>query len=176
VSDEYLTKGKQMAEKTRRQFLKGIGATALGVAAISGLSSLPGFAGSDDKSEAGESSAEESICMGDARLIFSCSGAADVGEIADRVSRKLTKEKVGKMYCMVGIGAQVDKIIETTKAAEELLAIDGCPVACASKCLKQAGFEPKVVSLAELGFAKGKSPADEANVESALSKVKDALT
>lgn len=165
-----------MAEKTRRQFLKGMGATALGMAAISGLSSLPGFAVSDDKSKAEKSDVDESICMGDARLIFSCSGAADVGEIADRVSRQLTKEKVGKMFCMVGIGAHVDKIIEVTKAAEEVLAIDACPVACVSKCLKHAGFEPKVVSLAKLGFAKGKSPATEANIESALSKVKDALT
>ena len=165
-----------MAKKTRRQFLKGTGAVVLGAAAISGLSSLPSFAGPDDKSEVDKSSADESICKGDTRLIFSCSGAADVGEIADRVSRKLTKEKVGKMYCLVGIGAQVDKIIETTKAAEELLAIDGCPVACASKCLKHAGFEPRVVSLAEFGFAKGKSPAHEANIASTLSKVKDALT
>ena len=165
-----------MAGKTRRQFLKGMGAAALGAAAISGLSSLPSFAGSDDKSEADKTSTDESICKGDARLIFSCSGAVDVGEIADRVSRELTKEKVGKMYCLAGIGAQVDKIIETTKAAEELLAIDGCPVACAAKCLRHAGFEPKVISLAELGFAKGKSPANEANIASALSKVKDALT
>ena len=164
-----------MAEKTRRQFLRDMGVAALGVAAVSELSSLPSFAGSDDKSETDKGSAEESICKGDARLIFSCSGAVDVGEIADRVSRKLTKEKVGKMYCLAGIGAQVDKIIETTKAAEELLAIDGCPVACVSKCLKNAGFEPKVISLAELGFAKGKSPATEANIDSAISKVKEAL-
>ncbi len=114
-------------------------------------------------------------CLFEARLIFSCSGAADVGEIADRVSRQLTKEKVGKMYCTVGIGAQVDKITETAKAAGELLAIDGCPVACASKCLKKAGFEPKVIGLPEMGFAKGKSPATKANIESALFKVKKAL-
>ena len=164
-----------MAEKTRREFIKNMGAATLSITAVSALSSLPSFAGPDDKSEAGSSSVDESICKGDARLIFSCSGAADVGEIADRASRKLTKEKVGKMYCLAGIGAQIDKIIETTKAAEELLAIDGCPVACASKCLKNAGFAPEVISLAEMGFEKGKSPASEANVESALSKIKGAL-
>ena len=164
-----------MAEETRRQFLKGMGATALGVAAITSLSSLPGFAESDSKSEADKSSVDESICKGDKRLIFACSGAADVGEISDRVSRILTKEKVGKMYCLGGIGAKIDKIIEVTKAAEEQLAIDGCPVGCASKCLKQAGFEPKVIALAELGFAKGKSPANEENIASALSKIKEAL-
>ncbi len=80
------------------------------------------------------------------------------------------------MYCLGGIGAHVEKIIETTKMAEEVVAIDGCPVACVSKCLKHTGFEPKVIGLAKLGFAKGKSPANEANIESALSKVKQALT
>ena len=165
-----------MAEKTRRQFIKGMGAAALGTVALAGLSSLPSFAGSDDKSEADEVKIDESICKGDARLFFSCSGAADVGEIADRVSRKLTKEKVGKMYCTAGIGAHVDKIIEVTKAAEELVAIDACPAACASECLKHAGFEPKVISLSELGFVKGKSPANEANIKDALSKVISAMT
>ena len=35
-------------------------------------------------------------------LIFSCSGAADVGEIADRAARKLTRERMGKMFCLAG--------------------------------------------------------------------------
>ena len=165
-----------MAENTRRDFIKNMGAAALGITAVSALSSLPSLAASDEKGEESKSSIDESICKGDKRLIFSCSGAADVGEIADRASRQLTKEKIGKMYCTVGVGAQVEKIIEVTKAAEELLAIDGCPAACASKCLKKAGFEPKVFSLAEMGFEKGKSPANEANIKGALSKIKEALS
>ena len=163
-----------MGESTRRDFIKNLGAAAIGITAVSAMSSLPGFASEEGKADTG--AADESICKGGKRLIFSCSGAADVGEIADKVSRQLTKENVGKMYCTVGVGAGVEKIIETTKAAEELMAIDGCPVACASKCLKNAGFEPKVISLAEMGFEKGKSPANEANVGNALSKIKEALS
>jgi uncharacterized metal-binding protein len=164
-----------MARGTRRDFIKNIGTGAIGITAVSAMGSLTGLAASE-KSNADKGTIDESICKGDKRLIFPCSGAADVGEIADRVSRQLTKEKVGKMYCTVGIGAQIDKIIETTKAAEELLAIDGCPVACASKCLKKAGFDPKIFDLAKMGFKKGKSPANEANIESALSKIKEALS
>ena len=93
-----------MAEKTRRQFIKGMGTAALSAAAISGLSSLPSFAGSDDKSEADEISIDESICKGDARLIFSCSGAADVGEIAsprqhiEASPPKHTSQKMGQGF------------------------------------------------------------------------------
>ena len=31
-------------------------------------------------------------CSGGPKLIFACSGVADVGEIADKAARKLTKE------------------------------------------------------------------------------------
>jgi uncharacterized metal-binding protein len=118
---------------------------------------------------------DEAICMGDARLIFSCSGAADVGEIADRIGRQLMKARIGKMFCTVGIGAGIEKIIEVTKTAEEVLTIDGCSVACSEKCLKKSGFEPKAVNLGKLGFVKGESPATTENIEKAFSKVADAL-
>ena len=42
----------------------------------------------------------QSTCGGGPRLIFACSGASDVGEIADRAARKLSREGVGKMYCI----------------------------------------------------------------------------
>lgn len=37
------------------------------------------------------------------RLIYSCSGCADVGEIADQVARKLTRDGYGKMTCLASI-------------------------------------------------------------------------
>ena len=165
-----------MADETRRQFIKDMGTVALGTIAISGLVSLSSLADSDDKEKLDKSGYEKSDVKRDARLIFACSGAADVGDISDRVARKLMKEGIGKMYCMTGIGAGVEKIIETTKAAEKLVAIDGCPMLCASKCLKKAGFESKVFSLAEMGFVKGQSPANEENIGKIFSKVKESLT
>lgn len=46
----------------------------------------------------------ECACGAAPRLIFACSGAADVGAIADQAARKLTREKVGSMFCLAGIG------------------------------------------------------------------------
>ena len=43
-------------------------------------------------------------CGSAPKLIFACSGAADVGAIADQAARKLTKDGAGKMYCLAGIG------------------------------------------------------------------------
>jgi len=98
-----------------------------------------------------------SCCSGErTRLLFACSGGSDVGELADRACRKLAERRQGKMYCLAGIGGKVAAIVKTTEAADELVAVDGCPVSCAAATLKRAGFDRfKHVVVTELGFAKG---------------------
>lgn len=100
------------------------------------------------------------------RLIFSCSGAADVGEVADRAARKLAREGAGKMACLAAIGARNPVVMDNTQHAGAILAIDGCPSACASKTLREAGFNGfDSLALASLGLQKGGSPAVADNVE-----------
>ena len=100
------------------------------------------------------------------KLIFACSGAADVGHIADLAARKLTHEGAGKMFCLAGIGGRVGGIMETTKSAAGILVIDGCPLDCARKTLEEGGFnEFEHVRLSDLGIEKGKSPVSEELVE-----------
>ena len=118
---------------------------------------------------------DKNTCCGGVRLVFPCSGAADVGGIADQVGRKITMEGLGRMYCLAGIGGQVEGILETTKQAEAIFTIDGCPVACATKALEHAGFRPRAISLKELGFVKGESPASDANIEAAFVKINSFL-
>lgn len=118
---------------------------------------------------------DKGTCCGGVSLVFPCSGAADVGSIADLVGRKMTQEGLARMYCLAGIGGHVEGILETTKQAEEVITIDGCPVACATKALEHVGFEPRAISLKELSFVKGESPANEANIEAAFVKVRDIL-
>lgn len=110
-------------------------------------------------------------CSGGPKLIFACSGAADVGEIADRAARKMAKEGVGKMFCTAGLGGRVGGILKTTEAASDILAIDGCPLNCTKASLEQAGFKDfKHLQLADLGLEKGKSPASSENVEKVVAK------
>ena len=98
-------------------------------------------------------SANPHECTGADKLIFACSGAADVGEISDRVARKLTRDGVGKMFCLVGIGGRVGGILDKTRAASRILAIDGCSLDCARKTLEQAGFtEFQHIRITDLGM------------------------
>ncbi len=100
------------------------------------------------------------------RLIFACSGAADVGHIADLAARKLTQQGCGRMYCLAGIGGRVPAILETTRTATAILAIDGCPQDCAKKSLEQAGLKDfHHLQLADLNFTKGQTPPTAERVE-----------
>jgi len=104
---------------------------------------------------------EKNACACEAapKLIFACSGAADVGAVADQAARKLTRDGAGKMYCLAGIGGRVSGIMATTESAARILVIDGCPLACAKHCLEQAGFKKyEHLQLADLGMDKGKTP------------------
>ena len=112
-------------------------------------------------------------CSGAPKLIFPCSGGSDVGAVSDRTARQLTREGKGKMYCLAGIGGRVAGILETTKAAGAILAIDGCEQDCARKTLELAGFAKVAhLRLSDLGMAKGQTPANDANVEKAAAKTR----
>jgi len=115
--------------------------------------------------------AQNNCCSGGPTLIFACSGAADVGEIADRTARRLTKDGLGKMFCLAGIGGRVSGIMKTTESASKILVIDGCTLNCVKNCLEQAGFNKFMhLQTADLGLEKGKSPATEENIAKVTQK------
>jgi uncharacterized metal-binding protein len=108
------------------------------------------------------------------KLIFACCGGSDLGEIADKTARKLTKDGVGQMFCTAGLGGRVGKVMKTTESAEKILAIDGCPFNCTKNSLLNAGFNKfSHLQITDLGFVKGSSPATEENVNKAAAKAKE---
>lgn len=110
------------------------------------------------------------------KLIFACSGAADVGQIADLAARRLTADGVGKMFCLAGIGGRVSGIMATTESAAAILAIDGCPLDCARKTLEQAGFAKfEHLRLTDLGMEKGKTPATDEQIAKVVHQGKSQL-
>ncbi len=108
---------------------------------------------------------ESKCCSGGPTLIFSCSGAADVGEIADRAARELTRRGTGKMFCLAGVGGRVPGILKKTGEASNILAVDGCDLDCVKHCLEQNGFTRfKHLRITDLGMQKGQSPATEESI------------
>lgn len=105
-------------------------------------------------------------CCGEVpKFVFACSGAADVGEIADRAARKLARDGAGRMFCIAGLGGDVGPMIDTTRQAAAVLAIDGCGTDCVKKTLQRHGFGDCLhVRVTDLGFEKGKSPAADGSI------------
>ena len=83
---------------------------------------------------------EECICKAEDIIFLPCSGGSNCGQIANQVAVKLTEEGVGNIYCLAGIGAHVDGMIESVKGAKRIVALDGCNVACAKKTIEHAGL------------------------------------
>jgi uncharacterized metal-binding protein len=121
-------------------------------------------------------SGQSNCCSGGPTLIFACSGAADVGQIADQAARKLSRDGAGRMFCMTGIGGRISGIMKTTESASKILAIDGCQLNCAKNTLEQAGFNKfEHLQLADLGLEKCNSPVTEENVSKVVARGKEML-
>ena len=111
------------------------------------------------------------MCQEAGVLIFPCSGASDVGELSDHVARKMAKCGQARMFCLAGIGAHIQGMVESVKAATKIIAIDGCQVACSKKTLEHPGFRPIVFNLKGMGFIKGKTKIDDGTIEQVLSQI-----
>jgi uncharacterized metal-binding protein len=113
----------------------------------------------------------ECACSGSSRLIFSCSGAADLGALSDQVTRKLAGDCKGKLFCTAVVGANISEKMSLIKTASEIMTVDGCSVLCAKKILENAGFSPKSYNLEALGFQKGKTEVNSASIDAAIGKI-----
>jgi uncharacterized metal-binding protein len=109
-------------------------------------------------------------------MILACSGASNVGQITNQAAVELTREGFGRMFCLAALGAHLDSFVQTAKKAEHLVAIDGCPVACAKRVLQHAEIPVHAyVLLYNLGIEKkmNTSPLPD-ELETVKRAVKDA--
>lgn len=92
-------------------------------------------------------------------LVFCCSGAADVGEIAHRAARLLDDRGVASRFCLAGIGGRVEAMLRKTRQARGVLVIDGCRTGCAHRAMEQAGLSGfAALCVGDLEFEKDQSP------------------
>jgi uncharacterized metal-binding protein len=83
---------------------------------------------------------ENSRCSGPQTVLFTCSGAANVGQIANQAAMELQTEGTGSMLCLAAVAGCDEKIIKCGKNAERVVGIDGCSSVCTKKTLEQAGI------------------------------------
>jgi len=99
--------------------------------------------------------AAKCACKGEEVVLLPCSGGSNCGQIANQAAVKLTEEGAGNIYCLAGIGAHIKGMVESARSAKRIVALDGCPVACAKKTIEHAGLVvTDWVCVTEEGIAK----------------------
>jgi uncharacterized metal-binding protein len=93
----------------------------------------------------GENSLQEKAtleceCKAEEIIFLPCSGGSNCGQIANQVAVNLDIEGIGRIYCLAGIGAHIDGMVESARGAKRIVAIDGCQVACAKKAIEHTGL------------------------------------
>ena len=102
--------------------------------------------------------AQECCTTNNNRMLLACSGGSNVGQLANQAAVELTQEGFGKMYCLVGIGAQLSNFVQSAKDAEAIVTIDGCSLGCAKAVLEQAKIPNKnYLVLTDIGIEKNKN-------------------
>lgn len=120
---------------------------------------------------------EKCSCCSENIAIFPCVGASNVGQLSNKIAIELDKKEIGNLMCTAGIGARASGIMKSAEASDRIIAIDGCPVNCASKTLELAGFKvDSHIIISEFGIKKTREKElKEDEVSEALKKTLEIL-
>ncbi|WP_269849170.1 putative zinc-binding protein [Methanosarcina horonobensis] len=69
---------------------------------------------------------EETKCScGSANVaLFPCAGAANVGQLSNKIAIELEKQGIGNLMCTAGIGARAPGLMKSAEASDRILTID----------------------------------------------------
>ena len=108
-------------------------------------------------------------------LVYSCSGCSSAAQTANLIAIKMDRQQIAEMSCIAGVGGDVIPLIKTAKSGRNIIAIDGCPLACCKHSLARHDVIPKFhFQLAEFDVPKKKgADPDPALFEKAYTLVLD---
>jgi uncharacterized metal-binding protein len=94
-------------------------------------------------------------------LIFTCAGAAHSGQVANRAGVQLAQQKLGKLFCVAAVAAEILEKMDRTRQATLRIAIDGCDDHCCRRVMEKAGVPVDVhVVVTDLGIEKSPAQPD----------------
>lgn len=76
-------------------------------------------------------------------IVYSCSGCSSAAQAANVMAIKMDREQLAEMSCIAGVGGDVKPLVKTAKSGRDIIAIDGCPLACSKSCLARHDVKPK---------------------------------
>lgn len=114
--------------------------------------------------------------INDLPLIYACSGSSTTAQITHKIALELDWEGKAEMSCIAGVGGGVKSKMRTALSGRKIIALDGCALNCAKKCLSKIGVKPTHhFTLTDLGMRKRYhepcSPMDYENARKAIEQV-----
>ncbi|MFO8132664.1 MAG: putative zinc-binding protein [Thermoplasmatota archaeon] len=107
--------------------------------------------------------------------ILPCSGACNVGMLSTKtVVQTLDERENTDFVCALGLPLGIEGIIHQGKSSDGYIALNGCPVKCASKALKSADIpvDKEIVITERYGIKKNKNLNSEEKLEDIIAEVK----
>lgn len=75
-------------------------------------------------------------------LVYSCSGCSSAAQTANYAALQLDRRGVAEMSCIAGVGGDVPQLLKIAKSGRPIIALDGCPLACAHSSLARHDIAP----------------------------------
>ena len=75
-------------------------------------------------------------------LVYSCSGCSSAAQLANHVALRMDRLGMAEMSCIAGVGGDVPHLLKPALSGRPIIALDGCPLACAQSCLARHGIRP----------------------------------
>ena len=76
-------------------------------------------------------------------VAYSCSGCSSAGQMANYIAVELDRRGFAEMSCVAGLGGNVRPVLDTARAAAQIIALDGCALNCARRCIERHGLAPE---------------------------------
>ncbi|GAB6187433.1 putative zinc-binding protein [Thermopirellula anaerolimosa] len=99
-------------------------------------------------------------------IVLTCSGASNLGRMADLAARKMTADGIAQMSCLAGVAGGVQMMLDALAAAPAVLVLDGCDYECGRKVMEKAGYTDfHQLRLDQMGMKRGETPVTGENVQ-----------
>ncbi len=104
-------------------------------------------------------------------IVLACSGASDLGELTDKLARKLGSNGDYQMKCLAMVSAD-DKSLLASLQKSKTLVIDGCDLDCGRKIMEEAWLSNyQYVKLSDLGYIKGQTTVSEETINKIYNRI-----
>ncbi|MFZ5975970.1 MAG: putative zinc-binding protein [Bacillota bacterium] len=108
--------------------------------------------------------------------ILPCQGACNVGAMTNKAALKLVDNETINMVCPLGLPLGIQNIVDMAASNDKHIALNGCPIKCASKSLAAAGFPVyEEITVTDFDVQKNKNFNDETNLDKIETRLKEVI-